>query len=101
MNKEELEALNNLVEQYLIFAERQAIRRIPMYMKDWIAKLDAFLHLNDRKILQNTGTISHELAKQNAEIEYNKFIEKRKTLPSKAGDDFDKTIKQIEKKDKI
>ena len=42
LNEEELRVLNNLVEQYLIFAEGQAMRRIPMYMKDWIAKLDVF-----------------------------------------------------------
>ena len=98
LNEEELRALNNLVEQYLIFAEGQAMRRIPMYMKDWIAKLEAFLQLNDREILQNAGTISHELAKQNAELEYDKYkIQQQKAL-SKADDDFDKTIKQIENK---
>ena len=96
LNEEELRALNNLVEQYLIFAEGQAMRRIPMYMKDWIAKLDAFLQLNDREILQNAGTISHELAKQNAELEYDKYKKLQQKALSKADDDFDKTIKQIE-----
>src|SRR5690606_25335641 len=47
LNEQELAALNNLVEQYLVFAEGQAMRRIPMYMKDWIQKLDGFLQLND------------------------------------------------------
>ena len=49
-------ALNNLVEQYLIFAEGQAMRRVPMRMGDWIAKLDGFLSLNDRGILTHAGT---------------------------------------------
>ena len=98
LNEEELRALNNLVEQYLIFAEGQAMRRIPMYMKDWIAKLDAFLQLNDREILQNAGSISHELAKQNAELEYDKYKKQQQKMLSKADDDFDKTIKQIENK---
>ncbi len=98
LNEEELRTLNNLVEQYLIFAEGQAMRRIPMYMKDWIAKLDAFLQLNDREILQNAGTISHELAKQNAELEYDKYKKLQQKALSKADDDFDKTIKQIENK---
>jgi hypothetical protein len=98
LNEEELRALNNLVEQYLIFAEGQAMRRIPMYMKDWIAKLDAFLQLNDRDILQNAGSISHELAKQNAELEYDKYKRNQQKMLSKADDDFDKTIKQIENK---
>ncbi len=61
LNEIELTALNNLVEQYLIFAQGQAIRRIPMYMKDWIDKLNGLLSLNDREILHNAGTISHEL----------------------------------------
>ena len=98
LNEEELRALNNLVEQYLIFAEGQAMRRIPMYMKDWIAKLDAFLQLNDREILQNAGSVSHELAKQNAELEYDKYKELQQSALSKADKDFDKTIKQIENK---
>jgi len=73
LNIDELAALNNLAEQYLIFAEGQAMRRIPMYMNDWIAKLDGFLSLNDREILTCAGKISHELAKRHAEQEYEKF----------------------------
>lgn len=46
--EDELRALNNLVEQYLVFAEGQAMRRIPMHMSDWIKKLDAFMSVNDR-----------------------------------------------------
>ncbi len=51
LSEDELAALNNLVEQYLIFAEGQAMRRIPMHMGDWIKKLDGFLTINDRDIL--------------------------------------------------
>ncbi len=47
LNEEELAALNNLVEQYLIFAEGQAMRRVPMHMTDWIAQLNAFLNINE------------------------------------------------------
>ena len=68
MNEEELLALNNLVEQYLVFAEGQAMRRIPMYMNDWIEKLHGFLSLNDREILKDAGRISHELAVSFAEM---------------------------------
>lgn len=63
LNEPELAALNNLVEQYLVFAEGQAMRRVPMYMKDWITKLNGFLTINDRAILDHAGKISHELAK--------------------------------------
>ncbi len=48
LTEQELLSLNNLVEQYLVFAEGQALRRIQMYMKDWISKLNGFLTINDR-----------------------------------------------------
>jgi len=57
LDEAELAALNNLVEQYLGFAEGQAMRRIPMHMRDWINKLDAFLNINDRQILTHAGKI--------------------------------------------
>ncbi len=77
LNKDEIEALNNLTEQYLIFAEGQAMRRIPMTMADWIKKLEGFLTLNNRDILDNAGKVSNALAKQIAQNEYTKFHQKR------------------------
>ncbi len=77
LNEDELQALNNLVEQYLVFAEGQAMRRIPMAMNDWVKKLDGFLTLNDRDILDHAGKISHQIAKQLAEQEYQKFHQQR------------------------
>jgi hypothetical protein len=73
LNELEISALNNLVEQYLIFAQGQAMRRIPMNMSDWIKKLHGFLSLNDREILDNAGKISHDIAIDFAEKEYEKF----------------------------
>ena len=73
LNKEELGALNNIVEQYLIFAEGQAKRRVPMYMKDWVKKLHGFLTLNDRNILEHARKISHDLAVDKAKKEYEMF----------------------------
>ncbi len=96
LDENELRALNNLVEQYLVFAEGQAMRRIPMYMKDWIEKLNGFLTLNDRDILNDAGRISHEMAKQFAETEYEKFDRKRIESKDKQDSDFDKTMKMIE-----
>ena len=96
LNEEELSALNNLVEQYLIFAEGQAMRRIPMHMADWIKKLDAFLNLNDRDILTHVGKISHEMAKELAEQEYEKFHARRIATSDAALSDFDRTVKQLE-----
>lgn len=98
LNENELSALNNLVEQYLIFAQGQAQRRIPMYMKDWIDKLNGFLQLNDREILTNAGSISNELGKANAELEYDKFKQQQQKMIGES--DFDKIIKKIDNKSK-
>lgn len=96
MTEEELSALNNLVEQYLVFAEGQAMRRILMTMADWIKKLDGFLSFNDREILSHAGKVSHELAKQIAEREYDAFHQKQLKANALIDGDFEKTIKQIE-----
>ncbi len=96
LDKNELAALNNLVEQYLIFAQGQAMRRVPMYMRDWVSKLDGFLDINDRDILDHAGKVSHELAKQQAEIEYEKFHARRLGVSDKETSDFDKVIRQLE-----
>jgi len=98
LNENELSALNNLVEQYLIFAQGQAQRRIPMYMNDWIEKLNGFLTLNDREILNNAGSISHEIGKENAERKYRKFKENRQKTIGEG--DFERAIKKIGKKKK-
>lgn len=93
LNEPELSALNNLVEQYLIFAQGQAMRRIPMYMNDWIEKLHGFLKLNDRNILQHAGKISHQKAIEKAEKEYDKFNLK---MNNAIESDFDRVIKKVE-----
>ena len=96
LNEDELAALNNLVEQYLIFAQGQAMRRVPMTMQDWLKKLDGFLMINDRDVLNHAGKISHEIAKQLAEAEYSKFHTQRQTQEAHALSDFDKVVQQIE-----
>jgi hypothetical protein len=102
LNEEELLALNNLVEQYLVFAEGQAMRRIPMHMNDWLAKLDGFLSLNDRDILANAGKISHQMAKELAETEYDRFHKNNLQLEAAQADeeDFEKLARQVEDKSK-
>ena len=95
LNEPELAALNNLVEQYLVFAEGQALRRVPMHMGDWIRKLHGFLSLNDRDILSNAGKISHEMAKELAEDEYEKFNRLRIEQADAKGTDFEEAIKQL------
>ncbi len=91
----ELLALNNLVEQYLVFAEGQAMGRFPMHMADWIKKLDAFLSVNDREILKHAGRISHEMAKEFAEDEYEKFNLQRIRENDRLENYFDKAVKQL------
>ena len=95
LSEEELAALNNLAEQYLVFATGQAMRRIPMKMADWIAKLDGFLTINDREILTHAGRISHELALAYAEQQYEAFHRQRITEAAAQPDDFDKAVKQL------
>jgi len=73
LNKEELEQLNRIVNQYLEFAELQALNRKVMYMKDWEDKLNGFLQLNDMEILRGKGKVSQEDAKKHALKEYEKF----------------------------
>ena len=98
LQENELMALNNLVEQYLIFAQGQAMQRIPMNMKDWIEKLEAFLTINNREILTDAGRVSHELAKENSELEYEKFKQHQQKVIEDSY--FDKVIKEIESKSK-
>jgi len=80
LREDELQALKLIVEQYLAFAEAQALAHRPMYMKDWKERLDLILKLNERNVLEGPGKISHELALEKAETEYHKFkeIEKEK-----------------------
>jgi len=93
LNEQELLLLNNLVEQYLVFAEGQAMQRVPMYMKDWIEKLHGFLTINNRKILKDAGKISHEDASKKAEKEYEIFLAKQNKKFVET--DFDLEVKKI------
>ncbi len=95
LSEDELSALNNLVEQYLVFAEGQAMRRVPMTMQEWITKLDGFLTLNDRNILDHAGKVSHVLAKQIAEQEYETFNQLRIELADQQGGEFEKAMQRI------
>ena len=95
LDEPELAALNNLVEQYLVFAEGQAMRRVPMHMRDWITKLHGFLTFNDRHILTHAGKISHQMAKELAEAEYDKFNRQRIQQADAAGGEFEKAIQQL------
>ena len=80
LNEEEIKLLGLLVEQYLAFAQTMAIQRTPMYMKDWIARLDAVISLNGRELLTHAGKISHEMAIAKSGLEYKKFKDEQKKI---------------------
>lgn len=92
--EKEIKELERIVTMYLDYAENQAARQIPMKMQDWVQKLDAFLQFNEYEILQDAGKVSHEVAVELAEKEYQKFrMIQDKTFES----DFDKVVKKLKK----
>jgi hypothetical protein len=80
LNETEIKELNLLAEQYLLFAESQAIQLKVMYMKDWMKKLHDLLTINEREILMDAGRITRALAEEIATKEYERFKEKQKLL---------------------
>jgi hypothetical protein len=98
LNEKELNILNRMVTAYLEVAELQALNQVPMYMKDWIARLDDFLKMTGKEILNHAGTVSHEQAIEKARIEFDKHKEKSKEEISQVEKDFIKQITEVEKK---
>ncbi|MBP7310130.1 MAG: virulence RhuM family protein, partial [Candidatus Cloacimonetes bacterium] len=95
LNEKELDVLNRIVAMYLDFAELQAINRQAMHMKDWITKLDEFLKLSGRDILEHAGTIAHEEALQKANAEYEKWHQAHLEEPTEVEKHFLETVKQL------
>ena len=97
LSHEELASLGRLVNSYLDLAEDRALRKIPMTMEDWARRLDAFLELTERDILQDGGKVSADMAKAHAETEFERYrIVQDRLFES----DFDQMVKQIEGRDK-
>lgn len=90
LNEDEMKLLGLLVEQYLAFAETMAQQRTPMYMRDWIAKLDSILQLNGRELLTHASKVTHEKALQKSNQEFEKYKESQKML------DKEMSLKEIE-----
>lgn len=78
--EDEMKLLGLLVEQYLAFAETMAQQRTPMYMRDWIERLDAIIQLNGRELLTHAGKISHQLALEKSALEYDKYRDALKQI---------------------
>jgi hypothetical protein len=97
LQPDELEALNRIVTAYLEFAELQALNRRPMTMADWVTKLDDFLRLSDREILDHAGKISHDEAKEKAEAEFIRFQEQQAVLPQPVDEHFAQSLDDLKK----
>jgi hypothetical protein len=96
--EKEIKELDRIVEQYLLYAEGQAARQIPMRMADWIQRLDAFLKFNEYDVLTNAGKVSAEVAKQLAEKQYENFrVKQDEAFES----DFEGEVKRIQGNDSI
>jgi hypothetical protein len=95
LTEDELQVLNRIVNLYIEYAELQALERKPMTMRDWITKLDEFLKISGRKLLDHAGKISHEQALRKAEAEYEKLRALEAAKPSPVEIDFEAAVKQL------
>jgi hypothetical protein len=99
LNENEMKLLELLVEQYLAFAETMAQQHTPMYMKDWINRLDNILQLNGRELLSHAGTISHQMALERSGHEYSKYQLKQKDAEKEQSlKEIEEDIKRLKKK---
>jgi hypothetical protein len=90
LNEDEIKLLGLLVEQYLAFAETMAQQQTPMYMNDWIERLDSLLQLNGREILTHAGTISHQMAVEKSDLEFSKYKQENAII------EREQSLKEIE-----
>lgn len=87
-----------MVEQYLAFAETMAQQQTPMYMKDWTSRLDSILQLNGRELLTHVGKISHEMALQKSEAEFEKYKISQKAIEKEQSlNEIEDDIKKLKK----
>lgn len=99
LNEDEIRLLKLIVEQFLAFAEIQAMQHIPMYMKDWVERLKQVLSMNRQNILEHAGAISHDLALQKANNEYQKYKITQKQLERfESIKELEQDIKKLKKK---
>lgn len=98
LNEDEMRLLGLLVEQYLAFAETMAQQQTPMYMKDWVERLDSILQLNGRELLTHAGKISHKMALEKSEEEYEKYKEQQRAIEKEESlKELEEDIKQLKK----
>jgi hypothetical protein len=97
LNEREIGELNRIVVMYLDYAEDQARRRRPLYMRDWREKLDAFLRFNEREILKHPGKVSMEVAQTLALEQFEEFDRARLKSEAAADDELDRAAKRLER----
>ncbi|MBI2436575.1 MAG: virulence RhuM family protein [Candidatus Magasanikbacteria bacterium] len=100
LTETELFSLERMVSAYLDIAEDMATRHIPMTMTDWAERLDRFIRMTDRNVLSDAGKVTHELAKEFAETEFEKYRIVQDRLFESDFDQFVQLEKKVEKKNK-
>ena len=101
LNEDEIKLLGLLVEQYLAFAETMAQQRTPMYMTDWINRLDSILQLNRRELLTHAGKISHEKALEKSSVEFEKYKATQKVIEKEQSlKEIEEDIQKLKKRNK-
>jgi len=91
LTEKEMAQLQRLVSAYLDVAEDMALRQIPMTMQDWETRLNRFIAATDRKILQDAGKVTAEIAQAHAESEFEKY---RLVQDRLFESDFDRHVKK-------
>jgi len=104
LQENEIKLLGLIVEQYLAFAETMALENTPMYMKDWISRLDIIVQLNGKELLTHAGKISHKMALKKSSEELKKYKETQKQIEKENSlkeieQDIRKLSKKIKNKD--
>lgn len=97
LTEDELQVLNRIVNLYLEYAELQALERKPMTMRDWITKLDEFLKISGRQLLDHAGKITAESARAKAELEYARYRTLLDAQPRRVDAEFEKAAKELKK----
>ena len=97
LTEDELQVLNRIVNLYIEFAELQALERKVMTMQDWVTKLDEFLKISGRKLLDHTGKISAGSAKAKAELEYARYRTQLDAQPQRIDAEFEQAAKELKK----
>ena len=105
MKEDEIKLLGLIVEQYLAFAETMALENTPMYMKDWVSRLDIIVQLNGKELLTHAGKISHQMAVEKSSEEFEKYNEAQKQVEKENSikeleDDLSKLTRKIKNGEK-